>query len=64
MEGYYIKESSKSEVEVRKGTLKISVTNLPEFQKLVKKAKIEADQLQQTINQLSNFEINIDFSNL
>lgn len=38
--------------------------NLPEFKKLIKQAKKEADQLQETINRLENFELAIDFKTL
>ena len=38
--------------------------NLPEFRKLVKQAKTEADQLQETINRLKNFELAIDFKTI
>ena len=61
MKGYYVQENSGKGLEVPTGRLNINVTNLPEFQKLIRQAKQEADQLQSTINRLSNFELNIDF---
>lgn len=44
------------------GNLKIEVTNVPEFKSLLLKAKEEADQLQGTIDQLENFDLNIEVS--
>ena len=57
MEGYYIEEA-----DLHTGRLRIEVANLPEFRKLIKQAKEEADQLQRTINRLKNFEMEITFS--
>lgn len=62
MEGYYNKESSGKELAVPTGRLSINVTNLPEFRGLIQTAKRQVDQLQQTVNWLSNFELHIDFS--
>lgn len=62
MQGYYEREHSGKGLEVPTGRLHINVTNLPEFQKLIDKAKREADQLQATVNQLSNFNLSIDFT--
>lgn len=42
--------------------LKVSAENLPEFYRLLKQAKKEAEQLNQTISQLSCFEFSIGFS--
>ena len=42
--------------------LKLSAENLPEFYRLLKQAKKEAEQLNQTIAQLSCFEFSIGFS--
>lgn len=50
--------------EVGTGRLRIEVMNLPEFKKLIKQAKKEADQLRETINRLENFELAIDFKTL
>lgn len=63
MEGYYNPEQSGKSLEVPTGRLSIEVRNMPEFRKLVEKAKQEADQLSKTINQLQHFELNIDFRN-
>lgn len=52
MEGYFSPTDN---------SLKISVSNVPEFQKLLSQAKKEADQLQETIHQLENFSLNIRF---
>ena len=41
------------------GTLHVSVTNLSEFERLVEQAKKQADELQKTINQLRNFDLDI-----
>lgn len=62
MKGYYVQENSGTGLEVPTGRLRIEVTNLPEFKELLEQAKHEADQLQRTINRLSAFELNIDFS--
>lgn len=62
MEGYYDSEYRGKGLEVPTGQLNIEVKNLPEFKELVEQAKYQADQLQQTINRLSNFELKIDFS--
>lgn len=40
MEGYYTKDT-----DLHTGRLHIEVVNLPEFKKLIKQAKLEADQL-------------------
>lgn len=62
MKGYYVQEDSKKELTVPTGRLHVEVVNLPEFEQLIIQAKQEADQLQKTINQLSNFHLDIDFS--
>ena len=62
MEGYYDSEYSGKGLETPTGQLNIEVKNLPEFKELAEQAKYQADQLQQTINRLSNLELNIDFS--
>lgn len=63
MKGYYNPEQSGKGLEVPIGRLSIEVRNMPEFRKLVERAKQEADQLSKTINQLQHFELNIDFRN-
>lgn len=62
MKGYYLQENSGTGLEVPTGRLRIEAVNLPEFKELLEQAKHEADQLQRTINRLSIFELNIDFS--
>ncbi len=42
--------------------LMISVENIPELCELIDKAKKEAEQLNQTLNQLSHFDLSIHFS--
>lgn len=59
MEGYYSKEKDSQH---KKGRLHIEITNLQEFDELIEQAKSEADQLQETINRLRHFELEIDFS--
>lgn len=59
MEGYYTKET-----DLHTGRLHIEVVNLPEFKKLIKQAKLEADQLQKTINRLENFELLIELKTI
>lgn len=44
------------------GVLNISATNLQEFESLIKKAKKQADELQDTINQLEFFNFSFKFS--
>lgn len=44
------------------GHLNIEVTNIAEFKRLILQAKQEADQLHNTINQLENFHLDIEFS--
>lgn len=63
MKGYYIPSQNSKGLEVPTGRLHIEVSNMPEFRKLVEQAKMEADQLKKTIDQLQYFELNIDFSN-
>lgn len=59
MEGYYSKEKDS---QLKKGRLHIEITNLQEFEELIEQAKSEANQLQETINRLRHFELEIDFS--
>lgn len=42
--------------------LRISVTNIPEFEALIEQAQKEADQLRETVRQLANFYLNIEIS--
>lgn len=44
------------------GVLNISATNLQEFESLIKKAKKQADELQDTINQLEFFNWHFKFT--
>lgn len=44
------------------GTLDILVTNFKEFESLIDKAKKQADELQETINQLEFFNFSFKFS--
>lgn len=62
MKGYFIEDQSKSVGDTTTGRLLIEVKNLPEFQNLISQAEKEADQLLRTIDQLSNFELKIDFN--
>lgn len=62
MKGYYIPSQNSKDLEVPTGRLHIEVSNMPAFRKLVEQAKMEADQLKKTIDQLQYFELNIDFS--
>lgn len=62
VEGYYRKDCSETDNRYPSGRLSIEVINLPEFYDLVRQAKKEAAQLNQTIGQLENFELNITFS--
>lgn len=53
--------SVKGYFDTNDSLLFISVTNLKGFEELIKKAKKQADELQETIDQLENFELNIKF---
>ena len=44
------------------GTVRIAVTNVTEFNRLLQKARAEADQLHRTIQELSSFCLDIKFS--
>ena len=50
-----------NEMWIEGNRLKITVQNLPEFKELIEQAKKEAQQLNQTINRLSCFAIDIEF---
>jgi len=47
---------------VNKDKLMVEVQNLPTFSELLARAKEEARQLNQTIDELSRFELDIQFS--
>lgn len=47
---------------VNKDKLLVEVQNLPTFSELLARAKEEARQLNQTIDELSRFELDIQFS--
>lgn len=61
MEGWYVTDQDESQFPVSTGRLNISVTNLPEFKKLLKQAEEEAEQLKKTICLLQFFNLKIDF---
>lgn len=61
MKGYYTPEKSGEVSEKSTGCLRIEVSNLSEFKELIEQAKREADQLQETLNRLRYFDLNIDF---
>lgn len=61
MKGYYRYECTGTSSGVPSGRLSIEAMNLPEFHALIKQAKKEAGQLNQTLGRLENFEFNIDF---
>lgn len=44
------------------GTVRIAVTNVTEFSRLLQKARAEADQLNRTIQELSSFCLDVQFS--
>ena len=48
---------------VNHGTLNISVRNIEEFDRLLKKADEQAKELNFTIDKLKSFELKIDFEN-
>lgn len=56
-----MQEKSSEVSEKSTGCLRIEVSNLPEFKELIEQAKREADQLQETINRLRYFDLNINF---
>lgn len=62
MRGYYRDGDSENGSGATTGKLKIEITNLPKFRELLDRAEKEANQLQQTINLLRAFEIEIAFS--
>ena len=61
MEGWYVADQDESQFPVSTGRLNISVTNLPEFKKLLKQAQEETNQLMKTIHQLQTLDVKIDF---
>ena len=60
MKGYYFQEVKNDGRTV--GCLKIEVSNIPQFNELLKKAQREACQLRETLDELSEFDLEIDFS--
>lgn len=59
MDGYYEK-NTKGDGKPR-GTLRIDVRNLKEFEDLIQQAQNEADQLKKTIDKLRLFDLEIEF---
>ncbi len=53
---------TENEMWVEKGKLHVSIKKIPEFRELLEQAKKEAQQLNQTIQALSCFTIEVDFS--
>ena len=53
MDGYFINNKNNT------GILNIEIKNIAALKDLVEKAKKEADQLSETINQLENFDLKI-----
>lgn len=53
MDGYFINNKNNT------GILNIGIKNIAALKDLVEKAKKEADQLSETINQLENFDLKI-----
>lgn len=53
MDGYFINNKNNT------GILNIEIKNIAALKDLVEKAKREADQLSETINQLENFDLKI-----
>ena len=47
---------------IAKNSIRIEATNVSAFKKLIEKAENEARQLNETIHQLSCFELDIQFS--
>ena len=62
MQGYYTENLNGDSETNAKGRLRIEVSNLPEFDELLKKAESEAGQLNETLTRLRNFQFDIDFS--
>ena len=62
MIGYYTENLDRNGETNEKGRLKIEVSNLPEFNELLKQAESEARQLNETLTRLRNFQLDIDFS--
>ena len=60
MEGYYVKREPESNGPV--GRLRLEVKNVPQFKALLEKAQKEARQLDKTLDELSRFNLEIDFS--
>lgn len=62
MKGHYTENLDRNGETNEKGRLKIEVSNLPEFNELLKQAESEARQLNETLTRLRNFQLDIDFS--
>lgn len=62
MEGYFNKNTGPGYNPEIKSTLNINVANISEFNDLLVQAKKEAHQLNETIDKLHNFQLNIEFS--
>lgn len=62
MEGYYTKNLYGNGETNEKGRLKIAVSNLPEFDELMKQVESESRQLNETLTRLKDFQLAIDFS--
>ena len=54
-------DDKKMDMWTRENELLIKATNLPEFKELLVRAEKEAEQLRNTIAQLSRFELSIRF---
>lgn len=59
VKGYYIEKSEKESDDSIIGNLFIGIANVDELNNLLIKARCEADQLQKTLNQISNFYLQI-----
>ncbi|WP_302626776.1 hypothetical protein [uncultured Eubacterium sp.] len=60
MNGYF-EQNLKTENNQNKGILNISVTNINEFKDLIEKATKEAHQLNETIDRLNTFHLQVEF---
>ena len=62
MEGYFEKNIEAGDEQRAQGVLNIDITNIGEFKTLLDKAKKEARQLNETIDRLHSFQLQIKFS--
>lgn len=62
MNGYFEQNTGPGNNRISKGVLNINVTNIEEFKTLIDKAKKEACQLNETIDKLHSFQLQIEFS--